>query len=141
MLMLMAAATGWSHSYFPDTYAPVIGCASSIYLAVAAYLWTRGAPATLARNADFLSLRAFYQRELARQHQLRRLVWWLWPSPLFLALHAGIFGSGAGPIFALYETMAAVLVCLCIAVINRERNGEIQEQIALLARMREQKPA
>ena len=112
------------------------------YALAAAYLLLEGGAKSLPAAADFLSLRAHYSQELARQQQQRRFLWWLWLAPVLVALHAklieGGFAAGQpGPI--LFGCSAAVLLCFLISALNREHGGWVQEKIGLLDRMPEEK--
>jgi len=88
---------------------------------------------------DFGSLRAQYQRELARQGQLRRFLRWLWFAPVLVALHARLteVPAGAEAVTALLNCVAVAILCFLVAALNREHGGRVQEQIGFLDRMRE----
>ena len=93
-----------------------------------------------ASHLDFVSLRALYQRELARQQQLRCFLRWLWFTPVLVALHARLAANGleAGrPIAGLLDCVAVAILCFLAAALDREHNGRVQEQIGLLDRARE----
>jgi hypothetical protein len=109
-----------------------------LFYGAAALFLVVDAPATPATD-DFLTVRASYQRDLTRYHQLRRFLWWLWCTPALLALHAdavGIAGSGH-PAQAALRGMAAIMLCFFVTALNREGAGWTQEQISALGRMRE----
>lgn len=110
---------------------------AAIYLLAAT--GPRAAPA-----GDFVSLRTCYQRDLARQQQLRRFLRWLWFTPVLVALHVRLteHGLAAGrPVTALLDCVAAVVLCFLVTALNREHGGRMQEQIGLLDRMRERTTA
>jgi hypothetical protein len=93
---------------------------------------------------DFVSLRALYQRELARQQQLRRFLRWLWFTPALVALHLRLVENGlienslaAGRLTAMLDCVAAVILCFLVTALNREDGGRVQEQIGSLDRVRE----
>jgi hypothetical protein len=87
---------------------------------------------------DFVSLRAQYQRELARQEQLRRFLRWLWFAPVLVALHARLAGSASGDsLVVLLNCVAVAILCFLVAALNREHGGRVQEQIGHLDRLRE----
>ena len=89
---------------------------------------------------DFVSLRALYQQELARQQHLRRFLRWLWFTPVLVALHARLDTAGleAGrPIAGLLDCVAVAILCFLLAALDREHGGRVQEQIGLLDRARE----
>jgi hypothetical protein len=108
------------------------------YAAVALYLLLDGSAPALPPMADFLSLRALYQFELARRHQLRRFLCWLWCAPLFLMLYTGLITHGAAgghPSEVTLGLLAALLLGFFIDAINREGAGPTQEKVALLDRL------
>ena len=112
------------------------------YGLAAAYLLLEGGAQALPASADFLSLRAHYAHELARQQQQRRFLWWLWLTPVLIALHAKLIETGfaAGrPEPILLGSSAAVLLCFLISALNREHGGWVQEKIGLLDRVSENK--
>ena len=90
---------------------------------------------------DFVSLRALYQQELARQQHLRRFLHWLWFTPVLVALHARLMaehGLATGrPIAGFLDCVAVAILCFLVAALNREHSGRVQEQIGLLDRARE----
>jgi len=89
---------------------------------------------------DFVSLRALYQRELARQQHLRRFLRWLWFTPVLVALHARLAVNdwAAGqPIAGFLDCVGVAILCFLVAALNREHGGRVQEQIGLLDRARE----
>jgi hypothetical protein len=111
---------------------------AAIYLLTAAV--RRVSPA-----CDFVSLRAQYQQELARQQQLHRFLRWLWFAPVLVALHARLaadgLAAGRPPVMAVLDCVAAVVLCFLVTALNREHGGRAQEQIGVLDRMRERIPA
>jgi hypothetical protein len=122
--------------------APFLAMAG-IYGAAAAYLLLAGAARPLAVPKNFLSLRSFYQQELARQDQLRRFMWWLWLTPPLALIHVRYIGAGmaAGDLrLTVLGVSFAALLCFVIGAINRERGGRVQALIGQLSRMREKKP-
>ena len=87
---------------------------------------------------DFVSLRNQYQRELARQAQLHRVLRWLWFAPVLVALHARLTGTGDGnSLVVLLNCVAVAILCFLVAALNREHGGRVQEQIGDLGRLRE----
>ncbi|HKU53788.1 MAG TPA: hypothetical protein VJP60_00365 [Rhizomicrobium sp.] len=89
---------------------------------------------------DFVSLRARYQHELARQQHLRRFLRWLWFTPVLVALHARLAINGletGRPIAGFLDCVGAAILCFLVAALNREHGGRVQEQIVLLDRARE----
>ncbi len=109
------------------------------FSAVALYLLLDGAAPALPPMTDFLSLRALYQYELARRHQLRRFLCWLWCAPLFLMLYTGLIthgtANGHSSEVAL-GILAALVLGFFIDALNREGAGPIQEKITLLDRLK-----
>jgi hypothetical protein len=121
-------ATGWSFA--------------GIYIAGGAYLLLVGAARRLPAGADFLSLRAVYGRELARQNQLRCFMWWLWLTPLLSEIYIHLIERGwaAGQtVLPVRGIQAAIFLCFLVVTINSERSGRIRENIAFLAQMHERK--
>jgi hypothetical protein len=113
---------------------------TGVYGAAGIYLLLVGAVQPLPDRADFLSLRAHYSHELARQNQLRRFIWWLWLTPLLSEIYVRLIGRGitmGQPLLTVTGTLAAMLLCFVVITINSERNGRIRESIVHLARMRE----
>jgi hypothetical protein len=113
---------------------------TGLFALVAFYLLLHAAPRALPRLADFISLRARYQQELARQQQLRQFLWWLWFAPALVALNAGLIQANltAGrPMPAVLGGVGAVLLCFLVTALNREQDGRAQEQIQTLDRMRQ----
>jgi hypothetical protein len=93
-----------------------------------------GMPAAL----DFVSLRAQYQRELARQEQLHRFLRWLWFAPVLVALHDRLAGPAAtNSLIALLNCVAVAILCFLVAALNHEHGGRAQEEIGDLDRVRE----
>lgn len=112
----------------------------SIYAAVGAYLSINGGAAKAPDRADFLSLRSIFQTELLRQHEIRRLIFWLWPTPLLFAIFAAVTTRQRSDIelaLMLYALPATVLLCFFVAILNRERSAQVREKIGILARMRQ----
>ena len=141
-LLLLGSAAGFAClcATYPVPAAALAWSLVSIYAVVGAYLLVNGAAPGLPDKADFLSLRSLFQSELLRQHEIRRLIFWLWPTPLLFAVFAAVTTrprSDIEPVLMLYALPATVLLCFFVAIINRERNGQIQEKIGILARMRQ----
>jgi hypothetical protein len=104
------------------------------------YLAVDGKARTLPVRADFTALRVLYQQEMARQQQLRRFLWWLWCTPVLVALHARMIeaGTAAGrPLLIVLGGVAAFMVCFLVGALNREQDGRLQEEIRQMDRMRE----
>jgi hypothetical protein len=104
------------------------------------YLAVEGAARSLPARADFTALRVLYQRELGRQQQLRRFLWWLWCTPVLVALHGRMIeaGTAAGrPLLIVLGGVAAFMVCFLVGALNREQDGRLQEEIRQMDRMRE----
>jgi hypothetical protein len=138
--LLFAAACAGAFSIWRMSLPPSAWSLTGVYGAAGIYLSLAGAAQPLPGRADFLSLRAHYSHELARQNQLRRFIWWLWLTPLLLEIYVRLIGRGiaAGqPLLMASGTLAAMLLCFVVITINSERNGRIQESIVHLARMRE----
>ncbi len=101
--------------------------ATPAYLMAALYLLVDGAVRPAPMRASFSGLRCMFQEQMARQHRIRCLVWWLWFVPPVLTLQKN-FG-GTRPLFLLSGMAAALLVGFFIESLNRERRGRILEEI------------
>jgi hypothetical protein len=80
-------------------------------------------------TSDFISLRARYGHELARQQQLRCFLWWLWFAPALLALQSR---AAAGQLTLMQWSIAAMLLCFLVSALNREGAGRMREQVGAL---------
>jgi hypothetical protein len=110
------------------------------FVAAALYLLLDGTAQALPPAGDFLSLRALYQYELARRHQLRRFLGWLWCAPLFLMLYTQLILHGAAsrrPSDVTLGILAALLLGFFLNALNRESAGVVREKIAWLGRVQE----
>lgn len=140
-LLLLGSAAGFAYLCATRTV-PVATLAwslVSIYAVVGVYLLINGAAPRLPEKADFLSLRSLFQSELLRQHEIRRVVLWLWPTPLLFAIFAAVTTrqrSDVEPVLMLYVLPATVLLCFFVAILNRERSAQVREKIEILARIR-----
>ena len=106
------------------------------YVCAALYMLLDGAAPAAPPAPDFLSLRALFQIELARRHQLRRFLWWLWSAPLFLFSYTGLIMPGIADGQTTEVTLgflAVLLLGFFISALNREGAGPIQEKIVALA--------
>ena len=108
------------------------------YAAASLYLLLDASVPAPPHAADFLSLRALYQVELARRHQLRRFLSWLWSAPLFLLLYENLIMRGVAgrhPSEVTLGLLAALLLGFFIDALNREGAGPVHDKIALLGRL------
>jgi hypothetical protein len=128
----LAAVAGLAFFTLPATLAIAL---TGLYLLVAFYLLLHGMPRILPVASDFVSLRALFQRELVRRHQLRRFLWWLWAAPVLAALYVQM--ADGKPMLSVFGGVAAALLCFLIAALNREYGGRVHEQVGLLDRMHE----
>ncbi len=128
----LTAVAGFAFFTLPATLAIAL---TGLYLLVAFYLLLHGTPRILPVAADFVSLRALFQRELVRRQQLRRFLWWLWLTPVLAAFYVQM--ADGKPMLSVFGSVAAALVCFLIAALNREYGGRVREQVGLLDRMRE----
>jgi hypothetical protein len=120
----------------PLPYAPISLLLVFAYVLAAYYLTGDGAVQAFPAGADFLSLRALYVHELARQQQLRRFLSWLWLAPMLIALRAALTLTGQ-PAAIVIGSATAILLCFIISALNREHRGWVQEKIGVLDRMPE----
>ena len=140
LLLIAAAALAGFQFHFALPFGALASGIVIVTLVAAAYLALHGAAQALPPNADFLSLRTIYRQELARQHQLRSFILWLWPAPALFALYASAPGAGTVQSMPMvYATIASVFLCFLVAAANRERDGHVQELTGLLGRMRERR--
>jgi len=108
------------------------------YAAASLYLMLEAPTRGLAAGGDFRSLRARYQYELARRHQLRRFLCWLWCAPFFLIVYTDLITPGierGRSSDISWGLLAALLLGFFISALNREGAGPVQEKIALLSRL------
>jgi hypothetical protein len=140
-LLGMAAVLGAFFLHLPAGIDATIGLALlAVYGLAALYLLLEGSAPRLPEGADFLSLRALYAHELARQQQLRRFLWWLWLAPVLIATQAKLTAvsfTAGGEAAGVLGSTAVILLCFFISALNREQGGWVQEKIGLLDRMQE----
>lgn len=105
----------------------------SIWLTLTAYLalwgWARRMP------SDSGQLAAVYQRELRRQHALRRVMWWWWFVPLFVGLGTNFIAPGIAknqPIHLALGTVAATALAFCIAKLIADRGRVVRAEVTAL---------
>jgi hypothetical protein len=106
-----------------------------IFAAAAAYLLLGGSARLAAPMPDLASLCAHYQSDLARRHQMRRFLSWLWGLPLFLLCYIGLIRGGidtGAPSLVTLGILAVLLLGFFIGALNREGAGPVLEKIALL---------
>lgn len=140
LLLVAVTALAGVQYHFALPFGAFASSIGIVYLVAAAYLSLHGAAQKLPPNTDFLSLRTVYRHELARQHQLRSFILWLWPAPVLFAFYASAPGAGTVPSMPMvYATIAAVFLCFMVGAANRERNGHVQELSDVLCRMRERR--
>jgi hypothetical protein len=141
LFLAMAVGTGLV-LYFGPATAPIGWALLCLFALAAAWLLLRGTAPALQRMADFAALRMLYRHELARQGQIRRFMWWLWFSPAFACFVAiADHGLVAGrPVLTAFGLIPMAFTGFCIAALNRERGGWVQENIVALALMRERRP-
>lgn len=141
-LLLLGSSAGFAYVCAAHSVpVPVLAWSLiSIYAVVGIYLTVAGTPSRLPETVDFLSLRSIFQGELLRQHEIRRLIFWLWPTPLLFAVFAAVTTrqrNDIEPVLMLYALPATALLCFFVAILNRERNSQVQEKVGILARMRQ----
>ncbi len=113
------------------------GC-QALFLCLLLYLAARGAARPVPPAGGLAPLSALYRRELARQHRLRRAMWWFWFVPLFAGLVANLVLFGLArdqPLRAAAGAASFLLLALCIAALNRNRGREVRDKIASLEAM------
>jgi hypothetical protein len=105
------------------------------YIAVVVYLGVNGWARSLPPGTQSGPLRSLYQQELARQNQLRRVMWWIWFVPLYMGLGTNLVLKGIetdNPMRAVLGFLLAALLSVCIAGLNRDRSSFVLKKIALL---------
>jgi hypothetical protein len=109
-----------------------------------AFLAAKGAARPLPSGLGFTSLQMLYMRELARQHRVRRVMWWWYFVPLFLGLtiHLVLHGIKTDQgLLSLLGIVVALLLGSCITRLNRDRGRNVQEKIRALASLDERLPS
>jgi hypothetical protein len=133
----LLAAGGFAFGFLRDAISvPLI----ALYVLAAFYLLLRGAPHPVPQQADFVSLRAHFQREMTQRQRQRHFLWWLWSAPVLTALYLKLVEdmlAADRPVLAVFGTIAAMLLCFLITALNREYGGRMQEQVRLLDRLHE----
>jgi hypothetical protein len=98
--------------------------------------WVRPIPA----EASFSRSLEFYGRELGRLRHMRRYLWWWYFAPLFVGLTTNLIAPGIAasqPARILLGVGSGLLLCLCIAGLNHDRNRRVQERIDALGVIKE----
>jgi hypothetical protein len=98
--------------------------------------WVRPIPA----GASFSTSLAFYGHELSRLRRMRRYLWWWYFVPLFVGLTTNLIAPGIAtsqPVRILLGVGSGLLLCLCIAGLNHDRNRRVQERIDALGVLKE----
>lgn len=127
---LLLAGAGWP-IMMPGELA---GAAlAAVYGTAALFVLTEAVPST-EPIPNFVSLRAHYGRELVRQQELRRFLWWLWLAPAVVALQSR---AVAGQLTVMQCSFIAMLLCFLVATLNREGQGRVCELVDALDRARE----
>jgi hypothetical protein len=129
---------------FKPSVAPLGWAFLSCYGCIVAFLAATGAARPMPPRLGFTASRSLYMRELARQHRLRRFMWWWYFVPLFLGLtiHLVVHGIGTDqPLLSLLGVVVALLLGSCIARLNRDRGRNVQEKIRALASSGERLPS
>lgn len=116
--------------------APVAWATQAVFAALTLYLAVRGWARPLPAAGG--QLRTQYQRELARQHRLRRVMWWWWFTPLFLGLGLNLIAPGIAknePVRIVLGGLAAVALAYCIAKLVGDRGRRVRQEIGALEAM------
>ena len=112
----------------------------ALFVAIIAYLATRGSARPIPAAAGIEPVRTHYGRELARQNGLRGIMWWFWLGPLFIGLATNLvlFGLSADqPLRAAAGGAAILLLAGFIIGLNRNRGREVESKIAELSAIAE----
>lgn len=105
--------------------------AGPVYLSAVLYLLLGGSVPDCGAHAGMRELRALYQQQLIRQHATRCFLWWLWFTPLLLSLPRE-FSAGGRHMTQLTAMAAILLLGYFIESLNRERHGQVREEIGQL---------
>jgi hypothetical protein len=108
------------------------------------FLAAKGAARPIPPGLGFTSLQLLYMRELARQHRVRRFMWWWYFVPLFLGLtiHLVLHGIRTEqPLLSLLGVVVDLVLGSCITRLNRDRGRSVQEKIGALASLGERLPS
>ena len=132
LLQAVALVLAAACSFFLSGNALVTG----LFVLASLYMLRNSAQDTSCQ-LDFVSLRARYQRELARQQHLRHFLRWLWFTPVLVALDTRLAVTAGQPITVFLNCVAVAILCFLVAALDREHRGRVQEQIGLLDRARE----
>jgi hypothetical protein len=129
---------------FKPSVAPLGWAFLSCYGCIVALLAANGAVRPSPPGLGFTSLQLLYIRELARQHRVRRFMWWWYFVPLFLGLtiHLVLHGiRSEQPLLSLLGVVVALVLGSCITRLNRDRGRSVQEKIGALASLGERLPS
>ena len=129
---------------FKPSVAPLGWAFLSCYGCIVTFLAAKGAARPIPPGLGFTSLQLLYMRELARQHRVRRFMWWWYFVPLFLGLtiHLVLHGiRSEQPLLSLLGIVVALLLGSCITRLNRDRGRSVQEKIGALASLGERLPS
>jgi hypothetical protein len=129
---------------FKPSVAPLGWAFISCYGCVVAFLAAKGAARPMPPGLGFTSSRLLYMRELARQHRVRRFMWWWYFVPLFLGLTIHLVRHGIRtdqPLLSLLGVVVALLLGSCITRFNRDRGRDVQEKVRALASLGERLPS
>jgi hypothetical protein len=89
---------------------------------------------------EFGALQSLYRSELAKLRRIRRFLWWWYFVPLFVGLVTNLIAPGVAasqPTRILLGVGSGLLLCLCIAGLNHDRNRRVQERIDTLGGLKE----
>jgi hypothetical protein len=125
---------------FNPPVAPIGWMYFSTFACVLAFLAVRGSAPMVSTGIGFASVRNLYKAELARQHRLRRFLWWWYFVPVFLRLGINLIKGGTHTdqlVLPLLGIPLALLLGTCIARLNRERSRKVQDTVRALSGLRE----
>jgi hypothetical protein len=129
---------------FRPSVAPLGWIFLGSFACIVAFLVAKGTPPPIPPAIDFASSQLLYMRQLARQHQLRRFMWWWYFVPVFLGLTIHLVARGmktSQPVFTMLGVVLAVLLGFCISGLNRDRGRNVKDKIGRLAAARERPPS
>jgi hypothetical protein len=135
---VFARRTGW-HARLEAGALTLIALAMAVFeghgglmvilcLLAALYLLVGGEARALPRGLNFSGIQGLFEREIARQHRIRSMVWWLWAAPLFLLTQDRLGGAARQPLSVLGAIALALLAGFFIESLDRERSGRGREE-------------
>ena len=137
-LGLVVAGSSMILLRFNPPMSPIAWPFMGLFTLLLIYLAMRGAAPPADAAGGFSAVRTLYGKELARQHGLRRLMWWFWLGPLFIGLAGNLVLFGLRidqPLRVAVGGVAIILLAAFIIALNRNRGREVRDKIDALSAM------